>query len=161
MNNLLPICSRISFLVFLFAVLFILSACSPVIRTSYIYQPPPTRSGEACVFQCEQIKTQCEKIDNLEYEQCQTQAERNYRSCERGIRRSYNRRPKWYECFRDSCSDESGNCFDTYQVCYAKCGGTITPVQKCVSFCDKLTPAQKQELSDSQSPGGGLSPFLD
>ena len=66
----------------LLVVLILLVGCGPQFRTNYQFQPPATQQGQACVFQCENSRLQCQRLDDLEYERCQDRAEDRYVRCE-------------------------------------------------------------------------------
>lgn len=134
----------------IYAFLFLTSAmlgCGPALpryESHYIFHDPNTSNGLGCVGQCNQIKKQCDEIQEMKRRECENNADLAQRTCEWNIRQREHRDSKWYECWRDSCSTDYETCNKDYRVCYQNCGGQITLETVCVSNCDKIpqpTPA--------------------
>lgn len=112
-----------------------LASCGPIYNTEYVYTPPGSSSGHACIAQCEIGRSQCIQIEQLKAERCQdrTQVDQDY--CEDDIRYRKGRDPKWYECVPDSCDVDEERCENNYRHCYLSCGGKIDTVSRCVANC--------------------------
>ncbi|MCB0358636.1 MAG: hypothetical protein KDD44_03345 [Bdellovibrionales bacterium] len=117
------------------AVLVLLSACSPVYRTNYSFVPPEDPRGQACVFQCQTVKLQCEQLEKSENDRCVDRAEYDYDRCE--ARNDRRREDKQDYCYRSYCPGPNfDRCEDQYRSCYQSCGGTVNAHTQCVSFCE-------------------------
>jgi len=129
----------IQFIFFAFLV-----GCGPLYQTDYVFTPPKSSGGVSCTYQCETVKSQCEQIEELEAERCESYSQSEQDSCEADIRYRKNREPKWYECVPDSCSVDKEKCETNYRTCYQSCGGRVETVTRCVANCDKIPQPQKK-----------------
>ena len=125
-----------------------LTGCGPMYQTEYIYTPPKSQTGNACVFQCENSKQQCQQIQEMRSEDCERRAEYDYQRCEDRIYDREGRDAKWYECSRESCTADVERCEATYRSCYQSCGGKVEAQTRCVSNCDQIPPP-----SQNNQPG--------
>lgn len=130
--------------------LLFLVGCGPMYQTEYIYTPPESSSGSACIFQCENSKQQCQQIQSMRSEDCERRAEYEYQRCEDRIYDRKGRDAKWYECTRESCTEDTERCEASYRSCYQSCGGRVEAQTRCVSNCDQIPP---------QNPQPGYRPY--
>lgn len=110
--------------------------CGPIYDTRYTFSPPQSSEGKTCTFQCNQIKLQCQQLEDMNNDRCQRDSERERRDCEWEIRMTKGREPKWYECGGSSCSVDYARCEETYRSCYESCGGKIVAERVCVMNCE-------------------------
>jgi hypothetical protein len=116
---------------FMFFMVGMLSACAPIYQTRYSYAPPSSPVGMACISNCSMAQNNCEQLGAIREEACKTRAEIAYQYCLK------NNKDHFY-CRREDCGNhyDSDHCVNQYNVCYQSCGGTITPTQVCVAFCN-------------------------
>lgn len=120
----------------LLALLFSVVSCGPQMQTNYQYFPPENPQGQACIFQCENSRMQCQHIQDMEYQRCQDRAEDRYQRCEDS--NEYRRKDDKQYCYREYCSSPDGErCDNSYRSCYQSCGGRVTSETVCVANCDK------------------------
>ena len=113
----------------------ILGGCGPIYDTRYSYVPPGNPQGQTCVFQCENIKMQCEQLELMKAENCRNRARLDEDRCKDNIRRQ-GREPKPSECSQvDFCSADYDHCEERYRQCYQNCGGRVHAEQVCVFNC--------------------------
>ena len=110
------------------------SGCGPVYETNYSYVPPSDMSAQTCIFQCQNMKMQCEQLEQMQASRCEDRGERERERCEREIRRK-GKEPKWYECGSTTCSVDYERCEMNYRSCYVACGGQVNAEQVCVFNC--------------------------
>jgi hypothetical protein len=120
---------------FVFLSLMFLISCGPIYQTEYLFTPPLSTTGHACVTQCEISKSQCLQLEQLKAERCEYYSRDEVDRCEADIRWSEDRSPKWYECIPDSCDVDHELCDNNYRTCYLSCGGKVDPVTRCVANC--------------------------
>ncbi len=118
-------------------VLVFINGCGPIYETRYNFAPPKEPHAQACLFQCQNGKMQCEQLEQMRVERCEWQAQYEQDRCERQHRRK-GKEPKWYECGTTSCSADNERCEANYRSCYAACGGTVTSQEVCVMNCSEL-----------------------
>lgn len=137
----------------LFGLLFSLSACGPMYNTSYAFQQPKSAGGKQCVNRCLENRSSCKMQCNMQNEQCRANARQAalpayvlYVSNNKGEhhdKQKHRDRTKTIDDFADysNCSSNC-DCDNTYNQCFANCGGVITENRQCVAFCDKVPPNQ-------------------
>lgn len=138
--------TRLSLKIILVMNSILLIGCGAVIERRMFTTPPTSSAGQACIFQAEQIKNQCLELAQIQATRCEEQASYEEAICESNIWSAHRREPKWYECWRSTCSLNNSHCHDNYVTGYRKCGGTVTFSDVCTSRCEKLTPEQKLML---------------
>ncbi len=112
-----------------------LTGCGPIYDTRYHYTPPKNPQGMSCIFQCDNMKMQCEQFEMMRVENCMNQARLEQYRCQDNIRRQ-NREPKKSECpLIISCSQNMERCDEKYRICYQNCGGQVHAEQICVFNC--------------------------
>lgn len=121
----------------LLGVMGLISSCGPMYQTDYMMTPPKSASGKACVFQCENGKYQCQQLEDLKAERCESRAQADQEACERKIAWEKGRDPKWYECGRESCDADYERCERSYRACFQACGGTVKQETRCVANCEQ------------------------
>jgi len=121
---------------FLLFSLFLLSSCGPIYQTHYTLSPPEGAEGKSCVFQCDNINTQCKQVKDLELQRCESRADIDFNTCE--ARNVWKLEKDQKSCFRNSCgSSDYTNCESQYRNCYQTCGGKVTGTTVCTAFCGK------------------------
>jgi hypothetical protein len=129
---------------FIFPLMLLLAACSPIYTTDYSFDPPPSNTGRTCVLQCENSKLLCDQLVESRYDSCLQRAELQYQSCE--SRKIYkidydSGNTKCVQncyCYRDSCSKDETTCGTQYRTCYQTCGGKVTSKTYCTSNCEEV-----------------------
>lgn len=117
------------------AVLLPLSGCGPIYDTRYSYSPPHDPQGQSCIFQCENMKMQCEQLEMMKAENCNNRNRIEQDRCRDNIRRQ-GREPKSSECsFYASCTTDTERCDAQYRICYQNCGGKVYSEEVCVFNC--------------------------
>lgn len=111
----------------LILVAVLLVGCGPIYNTQYNYQPPKSQVGVMCVATCEANRGTCRQMQDIQKENCEERADRDYHWCLK------HKDPK--DCYRQSCFSDYTVCDDQYRSCYQGCGGKITATQVCVAFC--------------------------
>ena len=106
----------------------LVSGCGPIYETQYSFIPPEDDHGRSCIFQCENGKLQCERLEDMKKDQCEDRSDRQYYRCQ-------DRGEKY--CYRESCSVDYETCESHYRGCYQSCGGRVDAKQVCVGFCNK------------------------
>ncbi len=123
-----------SFLLIIFLLLFV-SGCGPIYDTRYYYTPPQDPGAQSCIFQCENMKMQCEQLEMMKVENCNQRARMDQDRCRENIRRQ-GREPKSDECnYFSSCSPDNERCDAQYRICYQNCGGKVHAEEVCVFNC--------------------------
>ena len=104
----------------------VFAGCGPIYSTEYSYVPPESSEGKTCVFQCQNMKFQCDQMQEMRNDTCQERAERQYYRCkDRGEK----------DCYRSYCAADYSGCESQYRSCYQACGGMVQEKQVCVGFC--------------------------
>lgn len=117
-----------------------ISSCGPIYDTTYQFIPPNSEGGRACVYQCENSRSQCRQIEDLRVDRCEQDSRYEQRRCEDDVYRREGRGPKWHECGGLVCTPEYDRCDDQYRSCYQSCGGTVQAETRCVANCEKVPP---------------------
>jgi len=104
--------------------LLLLAACGP--RYNYVFTPPNSYEGGACIDQCTSAKQQCWYYNQNAYQQCLNN--RNYAM------------QTYYQCRNNATTKEAKNrcymppacygpnnyyCEEGYRGCYQSCGGRV------------------------------------
>lgn len=110
-------------------------SCGPIYDTKYNFIPPTSSEGRACIFQCENSRSQCIELENYRNQDCQQRSDYDQRRCEDDIRYREGREPKWYECGSNSCSVDQERCESQFRYCYQSCGGRVDAQTVCVANC--------------------------
>lgn len=123
----------------------VLSACS---TTEYIYTPPATPEGRACVERCSVAQTACRKDQDEKAEKqlarceeeshrremvCTLRAPIDYATCLRLAKTEAQRAACAQEdCEQPACqvSPSYAMCSNDFRVCYQTCGGTVRAVEQ-------------------------------
>ena len=123
----------------------LLSACS---TTEYVFTPPETAEGKACVERCqasqsscrhdqdrraERIRGQCEAESARREEACQVQAPIEYAACLKFARTDEERAACALEdCTQPACHASSNYalCDNDFRFCFQNCGGRIDLIER-------------------------------
>jgi len=123
----------------------LLSACT---TTEYVFTPPDTREGKACVERCqasqsscrrdqdaraERAKQQCEVESDRREQKCAIQAPIEYAACLKFAKTDEERKACVLDdCDQQDCSASSnyGLCDGDFRVCYQNCGGKIDLIER-------------------------------
>ena len=129
----------------MFAVALLLSACS---TTEYVFTPPDTPEGRACVAQCQARETSCRRDQDRRaaaaQEACEVESARREDKCEVKSSVEYVACLKFAKtdedrkaCVKEDCTQAScqqagnyGLCSSDYRVCFQSCGGTIGVIER-------------------------------
>lgn len=114
--------------------LIFFTGCGPIYDTRYTFTPPQDSNARSCIFQCENLKMQCEQLEQMKVENCNYRARLDQDRCRGEIRRQ-GREPKSYECTLDSCFENTEHCEANYRSCYQNCGGRVHAEQVCIFNC--------------------------
>jgi hypothetical protein len=108
-------------------------ATGPVYKTTYEYIPPESSEGKACTHQCETMRVQCERIEDMQTERQRLDAEKQYQKCKKAqaqgaigafcVDTSVFMRPDYTKCKQD------------YRRCFERCGGKVLERTICVKNC--------------------------
>ncbi|MGH6960216.1 MAG: hypothetical protein ACREE7_07025 [Dongiaceae bacterium] len=127
------------------AAALLLAACS---TTEYVFTPPETAEGKACVERCQatqsscrreqdvradHAKAQCEADSARREKQCAIQAPIEYAACLRFARNDEERAACALEdCTQPACyaSPQYGLCDGDFRFCYQNCGGKIDLIER-------------------------------
>ena len=127
------------------AATLLLAACS---HTEYIYTPPETPEGKACVERCQAKQTTCRKDQDLKAEKqvarCEDEAHRremmcnvrapiDYASCIKLAKTDGERAAcRLEDCTQPACqaAPTYGICENDFRICYQSCGGTIRAIEE-------------------------------
>jgi hypothetical protein len=114
----------------------LVAGCGPIYDTRYHFVPPSDPSARSCIFQCENLKMQCEELEQMRVENCDYRARLDQDRCRAEIRRQ-GREPKSHECssLGGSCYANTERCEAKYRQCYQNCGGQVRTEQVCVFNC--------------------------
>jgi hypothetical protein len=117
----------------------LLGACAK----EYVYTPPTTPEGRACVQRCQTDQQTCRRRQDQRAEaaaaECRATAERREFKCEAEATVEYAACLKFAKtdeerksCAKESCEPDAcpvspnyGLCDSDYRVCFQSCGGTI------------------------------------
>ncbi len=118
---------------FLWSCLTILiTACGPIYKTSYQYKQASSASGRRCIRQCLVQRTQCDTQCATQYNHCKA-TEGALRLVASGLlHTSKNQGSLPY--ISNRCTKDCG-CVDTYNTCFASCGGIVHTHRQCTAFC--------------------------
>lgn len=136
--------SRYVPMVVLVLIATLLSACGPIYRTEYSYQPPKANLANMCISQCIQSKSMCEQMCQMRNENCRERAhqdalfqfeayKREQRARGERINKSVSDFDQSYRCGMSTSCD----CTPAYNACYNSCGGKVIENKICVAFCGK------------------------
>ncbi|MEI6559864.1 MAG: hypothetical protein WCO00_15780 [Rhodospirillaceae bacterium] len=130
------------------ALMLALSACQPITRTHYGFEPPAGATAGACLAQCAVARTACGRACDHQAPDCGDPL--NYPGS-RLPGAGPATAPRGRGSLRGiggpdlDCADlepviQSGllcheACDSLYRDCYAGCGGTVVPRQSCIAFC--------------------------
>ena len=122
-----------------------LSACS---TKEYVFTPPDTAEGRACVAQCQTrqdacrreqdrraaaIQAQCEEEAAMREGECKIESNIEYLACLKFAKTNEERNAcAKKDCAQPSCqqSCDYGLCSGDYRVCFQSCGGTIGIIER-------------------------------
>ncbi len=137
-----------------------LISCGPIYDTQYSYFPPESSEGRACIFQCENSRSQCQELEHYRNQDCERRSTYDYERCRDDIRYRYDREPKWNECSESSCSADEERCDSQFRYCYQSCGGRVDAQTVCVANCQGANPPVKQGISTGYpAPTGGYQKY--
>ncbi len=128
------------FILFFF---IILVSCGPVIKTTYLYEPPDSEQGIDCTNTCHHSLHKCKEKEKMWYQRCQYRARLDYNYClsRRNLFRTRGNRRRSsapYPCYRQFCPYPSyKRCDLTYNNCYVSCGGSFETINQCVDRCEE------------------------
>ena len=129
----------------LVVVALLLGACT---TTQYVFTPPESAEGKACVERCqvkqtacrrdqdaraERAKAQCEAEAARREDACQIQAPIEYAACLKFAKTDEERKACVLEdCTQQACYPNSdyGLCTSDFNVCFQTCGGKIEIIEK-------------------------------
>ncbi|MBP9837783.1 MAG: hypothetical protein KBC84_03630 [Proteobacteria bacterium] len=131
---------HISKTLFFFFLSTVLYSCGPIYDTQYQFIPPDSPQGRACIYQCENSKSQCHELERYRSDDCEYRAKLDQQRCEDDVWRRTGKAPKWYECGAESCSPNSDRCDGDYRHCYEMCGGRVDARTVCVANCQAVPP---------------------
>ncbi len=119
------------------------AACSPVYKTEYRFQPPPTQQGQqcanhclttlhSCVSQCEAAKKQCRFEEDLKSEAEFLQ----YQLLNKDDPNASKKTKKNFTNYSHCNTGCKSRCESSQRICHVNCGGNITESRICTAFCD-------------------------
>jgi hypothetical protein len=127
------------------AAALLLSACT---TTEYVYTPPATPEGKACVERCQASQASCRRDQDARAErirlQCQAEADRReaacriqapieYAACLKFAKNDEERAAcQLQDCAQAACQAVSSYalCDNDFRFCYQNCGGTIDLIER-------------------------------
>lgn len=121
---------------------FSLLSCGPIYNTDYHYLPPETYDGAGCIGGCEGDKQKCLIDEHYQKANCESQSNWDKANCEAEIWARENRKPKWYECSGELCSENTVGCESEFRYCYQRCGGRVIEERRCVYNCEQIPQAK-------------------
>lgn len=129
----------------LLSVLTLVSACGPIYKTTYTYDPPDAWSGRKCVNRCLAVQSRCKIACRRSNQACianaQDEGAFRYRQYARKQRRAGKKIVLGPGDFTDTqACHESCGCGTNYRECYLNCGGKVITHRRCVAFCPKPKP---------------------
>ena len=119
-------------------ILATLAACGPIFETRYSYTPPRSAEGRSCAFQCQNVKLQCQQIEEMQERQCNEHARWEQRRCEQDLA-ARGKKERWYDCGLETCSSNTERCEESYRACYQSCGGQVESSEICTYNCEKVS----------------------
>lgn len=128
-------------------VAFSATACAPVYKTFYSYEPMRTEAQRSCSMTCQMLKQSCFNNQQQTYQLCLSNAKLEYNSCKSSEIWGYSDKGKWecqYNCYcyESSCSEPDRDlCESEYATCYSGCGGKVNQTTRCVENCEQVQPA--------------------
>jgi hypothetical protein len=123
----------------------LLSGCT---TTEYVFTPPATAEGKACVERCqasqascrrdqdaraERIRVQCQGEADRRETACQIQAPIEYAACLKFAKTDEQRAAcQLQDCTQPACQATSNYalCDNDFRFCYQNCGGTIDLIER-------------------------------
>ena len=119
--------------------------CSPVYKTEYKFQAPPTMQGKQCASTCLDKMQICQANCNTQQAECRRAADLeaenaylkyvNAREREGSeIKKDVTDFRRFNACDGDMCTQQCGY---TQRVCHVNCGGQVQQEQHCTAFCDQ------------------------
>jgi len=148
-------------IIFWVAVVLTMSACVPMYKTSYKFEPPASHSGAMCVQGCQYTKSNCKRTCSVKYHRCILNAREDarfqYESYKDRQYANHEKIDRDLESFYhpDRCR-ENCRCGPQFRSCYQECGGTVIADRQCKAFCkpdwpesshDKPEPYENKVLS--------------
>ncbi|MFH2122059.1 MAG: hypothetical protein ABIJ50_01040 [Pseudomonadota bacterium] len=130
--------------------------CGPMYQVHYAFTPPPTPEGRMCIMQCEQLRYQCRRNEDMNKQNCENQ--------NRWARMEYERCKKsgYQDCYdgRVWCPTDYEHCDEEYRWCYQSCGGQVAASSVCVANCEQapapvMEPAPPDRVPPVHSPQPG------
>ena len=127
------------------AAAFGLAACS---TTEYVYTPPQTPEGRACVTECQAQQTACRRDQDARAErgrqrceaeaqrretECRVQAPIEYAACLKFAKNDEERAAcVLADCTQSSCESAPnyGLCDNDFRVCFQTCGGKVDLIER-------------------------------
>lgn len=126
-----------------------LFGCGP----QYVYTPPTTTEGRACVAQCQTTQASCrvyqDRQGSAEAERCRQEASYQFGQCQHDLEVQYtaclrfarsdadqascDKDHKKHACFEQICPSGTGQygvCDQDYRGCFQNCGGQVGVVQQ-------------------------------
>jgi hypothetical protein len=116
-------------------VMVVLIGCSPRYSTNYTYVRPATEQGQLCASQCDAARLQCLQNEQLKKQNCET--EKRLKRAEYDLCVEKNGAKKCTYPMAVFCGADKKSCLQSYNICYANCGGVVTGERVCVSNCDQ------------------------
>ena len=123
----------------LLSLVLLVSACGPVMETSYEMVPPPTMEGRMCSNDCVSAKQTCESACRQEKNSCDnlnmTEAQNQY-LLEKATNKDSTKTPDDFHGSRWCSADEClSTCGSNFNLCHSNCGGQVIPHTQCTAFC--------------------------
>lgn len=109
-----------------FAMVNILSSCSPIYTAKHSYVLPRSSMGKLCIVGCSSARNNCVQLEALKYQNCITRAELARQICRTNPKRA---------CFYEYCYTNLLHCENQFNACYENCGGKVTTTMVCTHFC--------------------------
>ncbi|MDE2029079.1 MAG: hypothetical protein KGI97_00780 [Alphaproteobacteria bacterium] len=127
--------------------LLALAACGEERGPYHVYTPPLSASGQMCADQCTQSHNYCYQSCGLDYRSCINDVQaigahdyEMYVKTRFDAHEKVEKQPSDFE-HPGACAVQKKKCLsacdDPYNTCYGACGGTVTTVYSCQSFCFK------------------------
>lgn len=120
-----------------------LSACGPIYKTEYRFQPPPDERGricanacldkmQSCQSSCKTQNTECRHIKSLEAENAYLHYVNERQREDKEVEKSKRDFENYSDC-NTGCSEQ---CESIHRICHMNCGGNVTETRYCTAFCD-------------------------
>ena len=129
-------------IIIILSAIFIQGCATPQHDTFYSYIPPKGAEAKACIFQCSMTESQCEQLDQMRLDNCESARNNRLQACENRNQAAYDNcvNSGQQNCFKAWCSENectsSSNCKTKYNSCYTTCGGVVSSETRCVANCD-------------------------